>query len=292
MIVVLGCGFLGQYIIKELNQQPKEKIIATYRNNRNAQFYSGKLTWIPFDITKETDLANLKTMCRNEPINVFYLAGCHNIDYVYHNRDQARQVNVLALDRFLNKFGNIQSLFFASSDCVYGENTDRIKRFKETDETNPINIYGAQKKEAEQLVLSKGYSVVRLPYMLGPSLSKKRHFYDSIVRSLADAKPLQLIDGLRRSVLSYQQVAAILVRLLIEHQHPAILNIAGDTSYTKYEMGLHIANALGYSSQSIIKQSTAFMAELFVDARANTTVMDNQLLKKVLGVSTLEWECH
>jgi len=292
MIVVLGCGFLGQYIIKELYKQPAEKVIATYRNNRNAQFCFDTLTWIPCDITKETDLSNLKMVCKNEPIDVFYLAGCHNIDYVYHNRELARQVNILALDRFLTEFDNIQSLFFASSDCVYGENTDRIKRFQETDETNPVNIYGFQKKEAEQLVLSKGYSVVRLPYMLGPSLSEKRHFYDRIVSTLAEASPLQLIDGLRRSVLSYRQVADILVRLLSKKQIPSILNVAGDTSYTKYEMGLHIANALGYSSQSIIKQSATFMTELFTDSRANSTVMDNQLLKRILGIDTLEWECH
>ncbi len=292
MYLIVGCGFLGQYILNELQERSAEMIVATFRENKNDMVLeSNRVKWLPFDVTRESDIAVLKRICGEEPLSVFYLASCHSIDYVFHNPRLAYQVNVSALDTFLQTFPHIESLFYASTDCVYGEGYGRGLRFKETDQTNPINVYGEQKKEAEQLVLQAGFHVARLPYLLGPSLSKTKSFYDAIVDDLSHARPVDMVDGLERSVLSYRQVARILVDLSQRNNIPSVINVAGDNSYTKYKMGCHIAKKLGYSEKYIVKASNQFIQKLFSDRRADSTVMDNQLLKSVLSMDRLDWEC-
>ena len=292
MFLIVGCGFLGQYILNELQERSAEMIVATYRENKNDKaFESNRVKWLPFDVTRESDIAALKLICGEEPLSVFYLASCHSIDYVFHNPRFAYQVNVSALDTFLQTFPNIESLFYSSTDCVYGEGHGRVLRFKETDKTNPINVYGEQKKEAERMVLQAGFHVARLPYLLGPSLSKTKSFYDTIVDDLSHARSVDMVDGLERSVLSYRQVARILVDLSQGKNIPSVINVAGDSSYTKYKMGCHIAKQLGYSEKYIMKASDQLIQKLFSDRRAESTVMDNQLLKSVLSIDLLDWEC-
>ena len=292
MILIIGCGFLGQYILKELLEHTDEPIVATYRENKNEVVFDEKrITWLQFDVTKEADISALKRICGEETLTVFYLASCHNIDFVFRNPQVAYQVNVSAVEAFLKEFPNVKTLIYASTDCVYGEGAGRDGGFQETDATNPINVYGHQKAEAEQRVLQSGFHVARLPYMLGPSLSEKKTFYDRIVADLKHARPVQMVDGLERSVLSYRQVARILVRLAFEKEVPRIMNIAGDKAYTKYEMGCCIATRNGFENTQITKMLPQDAEALFADRRAETTVMDNRLLKRILKIDHLEWEC-
>ena len=54
--------------------------------------------------------------------------------------------------------------YFASTDCVYGENDARHPRFTEDDALCPVNVYGAQKAEAEEIVRAHGFTVLRFPF--------------------------------------------------------------------------------------------------------------------------------
>lgn len=291
MILIVGCGYLGSYLQKEFSEKSKEKVLATVRNtDKLSDNFSGR--YVCCDVTDYESVKELALLCENEELTVFYLAACHNIDYVYENPAKAEKVNVDALENFFKAVPNIKKLFFASTDCVYGEGKNRPKVFSENDELNPVNEYGKQKIKAEGVVLENGHTVLRLPFMIGPALNKKPHFYDSIISSLLKGEDVEMIDGLHRSVLSFSQVADIMHRLSLFPYDtlPKVINLCGDEGYSKYETGCAIAEKIGASCENIKKITEEDGEKFFKDKRASSAIMNNSLLKKLTGLKEIKWE--
>ena len=191
----------------------------------------------------------------------------------------------------MNCFDNIEKLFFASTDCVYGETVPGNK-LSEKSPLNPVNIYGRQKAQAETIVIKHGFTVARLPYMLGASKTEKRNFYDIIKEKLSSGEQVEMIDGMRRSVLSYKTVASLLFALSELNSVPAAVNVCGDASYTKYEMGLKLAERFGADQSIVRKISEEEGRKFFRDLRASDSTMDNTLLKNIINLDEIKWECE
>lgn len=291
MILVVGSGFLGSYLLKYAVTRTDEPILATVRDLKNTLPLKN-VKYIQCDVTNKSDLIELERECKGEPLKVFFLAACHNIDFVYQNPQEAWNVNVDALKQFLSIFPHIDKLLFASTDCVYGENNNKYPKFNEESDLNPVNEYGRQKLEAEKIVQSAGFTAVRLPFMLGPSLLPRPHFYDRICSDLSNNNPVEMIDGLRRSVLSYHSVAEILVSLAsLPIELPKALNVCGDTDYSKYEIGCILAKKIGAPLSLVKKISEEQGKKFFKDKRASCSIMDNELLKVLLGLTEkIQWE--
>lgn len=290
MILIVGCGFLGSHLLNCISSKTNEPTIATVRNLNDIPPVNG-ITYVKCDVTDTSDLINLAGMCKAEPLTVFYFAACHNVDFVYENPDKAKKINIEALENFISIIPNIKKLFFASTDCVYGEGKNLSKKFDELSNLSPINEYGRQKIEAEKIVLSHGFTVLRLPFMLGPSLTSKPHFYDNIRTKLLKMEPIEMIDGMKRSVLSYNQVAHLIYLLsILPDTTPQIINISSDTELSKYNIGCVIAKNLGVSAYLVRSISEDEGSKFFKDARASCTAMDNSLVKSLLGLKKIVWD--
>lgn len=291
MILIVGCGFLGTHLIRALQNNTKEPILATVLHEpQEARFPAAE--WRRTDVTVRQDLAALADRCRGENLTVFYFSACHNIDFVYTHPEDALRVNLDGLSAFLDCMPRIDRLFFASTDCVYGENTADEPLFDEQAPLRPVNVYGEQKRRAEIIVRDAGFTAVRFGYMLGASLTEKPHFYDKIRAELRQGKTVEMIDGMARSVLSFRQTADLLAALaaLPKASLPQTLNVCGDEGLTKYEMGLRLADAFGADRRLIGKISEADGGKFFKDARASRSVMDNRKLKTLLGLDSILWQ--
>lgn len=128
--------------------------------------------------------------------------------------------------------------------------------------------------------------------MLGASKSEKQNFYDIIRTNLLSGETTEMIDGMRRSVLSYKTVASLLFSLSEHDGVPQTLNVCGDRSYTKYEMGLKLADHFGADRSFVRKISEEEGKKFFRDLRASDSVMDNTLLKNILSLDEIKWECE
>lgn len=290
MYIVVGAnGFLGSYVTEALVRNTDRRIIATYHNNEEMLF-PDRVEWIRFDVTNKKDLDKLVDLAGDvSECTVFYFSACHNLDLVKRDPDFARNINVTALKNFLEAFKDAKSFYFSSTDCVYGENTDEFPFFSENDPTAPVSEYGRQKLEAEKLVTDYGFNVVRLPFMIGPSiLENKKHFYDNIVEKTLQGQDFTLADGLWRSALDYKSVADILVKLSSLSEVPQILNLCGDESLSKYDVGVMIANKHNLPMEHIIKTPESEIMKIFYETRTSSTAMDNSLLKSLLGVSEIK----
>ncbi len=284
--LVAGAGFLGAYLLRYLSAHTEAPILAAVRDLSDTLPLPG-VRYVAFDVTDPDSLRRLAAACGGEALTVFYFAACHNVDYLFEHPDEAKKVNLEGLSLFLETVGHIEKLFFASTDCVYGENPPDVPKLKETDPCVPVNEYGRQKLAAEKIVRARGFTAVRFPYMMGPSLLKKRHFYDRLAALLAAGQPVEMLDGMVRSALSYETAARLLARLsdLPADRLPPAVNLCGDAALSKYELGLIIAKACGAPESLVLPLPEAEGQRFFKDRRASRTVMDNDLLKRLLGLS-------
>lgn len=290
MYIVVGAnGFLGSYVVKSLVSNTDEEIIATYHGKKES-LYSPRLNWVRLDVTDAESIESLKKTAGNTAeCRIFYLAACHNLDLVKREPEFAENINITALKNFLESFRDAESFWFSSTDCVYGENTDEFPSFKETDPTCPVSEYGRQKLRAEEIVRSYGFNVARLPFMIGASLlENKKHFYDSIVEKATQGQDIILADGLWRSALDYESVADILVKLSMLKNVPQTLNLCGDDSLSKYDVGEMIAKKHSLPMKHIIKTPESEIMKIFDARRTSSTAMDNSLLKSVLGADEIK----
>ncbi len=291
MDLIVGAGFLGTRLMEYLSPRASAPIVAAVRDPA-AAVPMARAEYVACDVTSPADVARLVRVCGGEALTVFYFAACHNVDHLYLYPEEARRVNVEALSRFLDTVPGIEKFFFASTDCVYGESPPGGAPFKETDACAPINEYGRQKLAAEAIVRAHGGTAVRFSYMMGPSPLKKRHFYDTLAEKLAAGEPIEMLDGMARSALSYETAAGLLARLaaLPAGRLPDTVNLCGDREYTKYELGLKIAAACGADPALVRRLPEAAGQAFFKDRRARRIAMDNTRLKTLLGLGAVDFE--
>lgn len=292
MYVILGAnGFLGSYLLKSIIENTSDQILAVARSTEGKPA-SDRIRWFECDITKPEQVDALaKKIGQNEPCKFIDLAFWHNIDTVAKNPKDSWHTNITSLAYLLNKVDNLACFFFASTDCVYGEG-ETDYRFKESDPLNPVSLYGRHKAAAECLVHAKGYHALRLPYMFGPSLSPDRkHFYDIITADLKQDKKVDLFYDSMRSALDFESVANVFVKLAENFGRrtlPHTLNLCGDDSLSKYDLGVMLAKKLGVSTE-LVRATSSLNFETAPDAtRALKGLMDNTLLKTLLGITELK----
>lgn len=290
--VVIGAGgFLGSYLLRALEHQ-KHHVLATAReisSYTNTEY----VTWVACDVTSTETSKHLMDEMRNgKDWTVLYLAACHHPDVVQRDPRGAWNTNITALSAFINSMENVSGFYYPSTDTVYGEGSLE-RKFTETDQLAPVNLYGRQKALAEQIVLTYGHHVVRYPFLIGPSLARnKKHFYDVIRDTVADGRPMDMFADSYRSALSFRQAAEYLLNLTRMEQGavPQLLNVASDDALSKYDIGKEIVISNGLDPELIRPITIAHSEGIFEAPRASTALLDNTLLKQVLKMDEIHLE--
>lgn len=293
MFLIIGAnGFLGSYILKNIIEKTNDNIIAVARNI-DVVTEDVRITWISCDISdyKQVDsLIQRVQKCNN--IKVIYLAAYHNPDLVEKNPQYAWNINVTSLSYFINHLDDIKCFFYPSTDSVYGNSINGY-RFKEDDKRNPVNAYGKQKCAAESVVTWYGYNVIRYPFLVAPSVSPiKKHFYDVIEEQLSLGNEMEMFVDSYRSSLSFDTAASILIDLIENYSEdiPKVLNVCGDDALSKYDIGLMIADKIGADRKLVVPVCMDETSGIFDAKRAQSTLMDNTCLKKLLGLNEIKLE--
>ena len=93
-----------------------------------------------------------------------------------------------------------------------------------------------------------------------------------------------------KTPLDFDTLTKIILRLMEEYtpEMPKCMNVSGDEILSKYDIGLMIANKYNCNKNLIIPISMENDNEIFTEKRANCTLLDNSLLKKLLGLSEIK----
>lgn len=286
-LIVGASGYLGAYLIQSILQRGSEKIVATYSFEEKPQD-SERVHWVQTDITDLASLLELENMF-SEPVNVIFLAAYHKPNEVQKHFDIAWNVNIVALANFLKLFSHAKTFYYPSTEVVYGDSKVGHK-FTETDPLHPANKYGELKEIAEKMVKVCGYNSVRFPVLMGPSIIPGRpHFYDEILQTLKEGRKIEMFIDNIRSFIDFRAAADLLLQLIDspEAQKYPVVNIAGDQAFSKYEFALRIAEKHHLDPSGIVPVKMAD-SKVFTTHRATATVLDNSLLKKILGKDRIE----
>ena len=288
MYLIVGAnGFLGRYLIKNILEKTSDSILATDINV--PQTSQERVVWQKCDITNYEDLEALYNKTKDDKLKVLFLAAYHHPDLVAKNPKIAWNINVVALARFLGMFDNIETLYYPSTEVVYGEMKD--KPFTEDAPLSPVSRYGELKSVAEKMVCVAGFNVVRFPVLMGPSLIEgKPHFYDIIIETVKKGENMEMFIDQKRSMIDFDTAAKIVVDLVETpeaRQYP-IVNVCGDEALSKYELGVRICEKHGLDITRIKAISMDDNNTIFQAKRAKSTLLDNSLLKKILNLNELK----
>lgn len=291
MYIVIGAnGFVGSYMVKNILENTTDHIWAIGRHINPTDCINSRIKCMQCDITNDEDLIGLAHMINeNEDVKVIYLAAYHHPDQVKNNPKIAWNVNITSLSKILNMMDNLKCLFYVSTEMVYGEGSVE-KKFTEKDQLNPVNLYGVQKKVAEELVLGYGYNVVRFPFVIGPSLIPgKKHFYDIIVDTIMRGTSIEMFEDAYKSALDFDTASKIVIELseIYSEEIPKVLNVSGDEVLSKYDIGIKIAKANGGNENLVKPIRLADDNTIFNEKRAYCTLLDNNLLKSVLNIKEI-----
>ena len=289
MYSIIGAnGYLGSYIKKVILEETNEDLICVDKNVPEKET-ENRVRWINCDITDRVSVDMvLDELSKHEDLKIVYLAAYHNPDMVEKNPELAWNINVTSLSYFINKASFAKEIYYPSTDSVYGE-SENFYHFRENDPLNPVNIYGHNKCAAEAILVHKGRNVVRFPFLISPSLAGKPHFYDRIVESLKNNEPFDMYEDSYRSSLSFENAARLLIALIEKGNREPIVNVCGDKDLSKYDVGLLVAEREGLDPKLIVPVKMGeITVEGFVTKRATSTLMDNTLLKEVLGLEYVD----
>ena len=183
-------------------------MIATARNLEKVN-KSERVTWIKCDIQSDDSVKQLLSILeKHDNLKILYLAACHHPDMVEKNKMLAWDINVTSLSKFINKAVFASRIIYASTDSVYGRSIKGY-RFRESDQLNPVNFYGHNKCASEAVMVHLGRNVVRLPFLISPSIIYKPHFYDTIVDTLRNGKTIEMFQDSYRSSLSFENAGKL-----------------------------------------------------------------------------------
>lgn len=289
-LVVGGSGFLGRYIIKNILELTQEDIVATYSTNDPIN-EDERVKWVQLDVCNVEALKGLNNAISLQT-KVVYLAAYHHPDKVEENPQLAWNINIVALANAINILDKASCFYYSSTDTVYGEG-DKSFAFKEDVPLNPVNLYGKHKVLAEQITLAHGGNVIRFPFIIGTSLVEhKKHFFDFIKSDLEQGKVVEMFEDSYRSTLDFNQCAKLLVMLIEKcgECSEKILNIAGDNILSKYEVALLMAEKYGLDKTLIKPISVKQNNSIFKAKRANSAVLDNSRIKKILNLQEIKLE--
>jgi dTDP-4-dehydrorhamnose reductase len=210
---------------------------------------------------------------------ILHCVALVNMDMCEEDAYYANIVNNLMagnLSFLADKF-NAQMIYI-STDAVY-PGKGRIL-YKETDDTNPISIYGKTKLLGEKYVMLYKKNLIIRTNIYGFNYRDKDSFGEWIIDSLRNNQELSMFDDLYFSPILVNRLCELLF-MCIDRKLSGLYNICCSGSISKYEFACEIKRQFKLSG-SISKAS--MKNHKYFAPRTQNMGMDNSKIKKALNV--------
>ncbi|MGZ8366666.1 MAG: SDR family oxidoreductase [Nitrospira sp.] len=170
---------------------------------------------------------------RLKPSAVIHCAAISRTAECEGNPQLARRMNVEATAYLARLSRDIPFIFLSSGEVFDGKGG----WYQETDEPNPINVYGKTKLEAEQRVLENpAHTAVRIVLTAGASQHGDRSFVEVMCRSVKSGKKATLYGDEFRCPLPAGAIARSVWELL-DKGAPGLYHLGGRERLSRWEIG-------------------------------------------------------
>ncbi|HMF85541.1 MAG TPA: NAD(P)-dependent oxidoreductase [Nitrospiraceae bacterium] len=217
-IITGAAGLIGQYLVKTAPR---------WAPDRDMQ----GLTRADLDLT---DRANVERTWQSiKPNAVIHCAALSRTKDCEQDPEQARRINVEATAYLAQLSRDIPFIFLSSGEVFDG----RTGWYGETDEPNPINVYGQTKLEAERAVLQNPrHTVVRIVLTAGISETGDRSFVEDMCRTVKAGKDVTLYADEFRCPLPAGVIARVIWEL-VDCEQPGLYHLGGSDRLSRWEIG-------------------------------------------------------
>jgi dTDP-4-dehydrorhamnose reductase len=189
------------------------------------------LTRLEVDLTDKSAVRQLWR--HRQPQLVIHCAAMSRAGACHEDPASAVRINVRVTAVLAELAADIPFVLFSSDQVFDG----RKSWYVETDEINPINVYGQTKAAAEQIVLKNPrHTVVRVALTAGVSQTRNRSFVEDMCRAVERNQRLTLFSDEYRNPLPAGVVARA-VWELIDHEHPGLYHLGGADRLSRMEIG-------------------------------------------------------
>ena len=247
VLVTGASGQLGPYVVRCLLADG-QTVIAWGRS------WTGELFGVPVqdvDLTDHDAIAD--AFGQAQPDAVVHAGAVSQVGQAYREPALARVINVDATQVLAQLAGERRCrMIYLSTDMVFdGEHAP----YRERDPTGPRSVYGRTKLEGEEsVVVSENVLVVRVSLLFGPTLIDRPRFFDELVATLRETRPVHLFVDEWRTVLGLAEAATAIVAAL-RSDDTGLLHVGGPQRVSRYDMGLNIAQVFGFDT-SLVKEAS------------------------------------
>ena len=168
-------------------------------------------------------------------------AGYHKTDEAEDNATLAFAVNTHAVQQMARACARKGArLVHISTDYVFGGDVGRDAPLREDDPTAPVNVYGASKQVGESLagLVLDNLVIVRVASLFGVAGASGRggNFVETVIRLGKERGTLRVVDDQMMSPTSTEDVAAMVVRMLMEGCVPGTYHVvnSGTASWFRF----------------------------------------------------------
>jgi len=193
------------------------------------------------------------------PDHVILTAAATNVAWCETHAEESRRINVLGTAATASAASRVGASFaFISTDYVFDGTSGP---YGEAEPTNPINVYGAHKLEAEAAVMSVDARnlIVRTCQVFGDD-PRRTNFVARVADQLRAAQTIEAAADLFGTPTFAPDLARTLVELTLSRAS-GIWNVAGDTFLSRYELAKHVADAFGFERRSIVEVAASRMED-------------------------------
>jgi len=217
-IITGAAGLIGQYLVKTAPRWAPDRDIQG-------------LTRADLDLT---DRANVERTWQSiKPNAVIHCAALSRTKACEQDPEQARRINAEVTAHLAQLSQDIPFIFLSSGEVFDG----RTGWYGETDEPNPINVYGQTKLEAEQAVLQNPrHTVVRIVLTAGTSETGDRSFVEDMCRTAKAGKDVTLYADEFRCPLPAGVIARVIWEL-VDREQPGLYHLGGSDRLSRWEIG-------------------------------------------------------
>lgn len=149
-----------------------------------------KIEYHCVNITESENITHF--IVKHSPDIVIHTAAFTNVDACETEQVEAFKVNCQGTENVVSACNKINAyLFFISTDYVF-DGTNKIP-YKESDQPNPVSIYGETKYKAEQLIQEKAkrHTIIRTSWLYGKN---GKNFVDTIIRMSENSPTLKIVS--------------------------------------------------------------------------------------------------
>ncbi|HYM88962.1 MAG TPA: NAD(P)-dependent oxidoreductase, partial [Nitrospiraceae bacterium] len=217
-IITGAAGLIGQYLVKTAPRWAPDWDVQG-------------LSRADLDLT---DRANVERTWQSiKPNAVIHCAALSRTKDCEENPEAARRINVEATAHLVKLSRDIPFIFLSSGEVFDG----KTGWYVETDEPNPINVYGKTKLEAERVVLQNPrHTVVRIVLTAGTSQNGDRSFVEDMCRTAKAGKDVTLYADEFRCPLPAGVIARVIWDL-VDRKQPGLYHLGGSERLSRWEIG-------------------------------------------------------